>query len=143
MPLTRVSTGGENMIIIMGNIDIRPSTILLHTELARALLCSGPGHSALAQNPRPGPSGRDGPVTPRLASTSVPRWLSSRHSQKQELLASLTVSEKCASWGGSVEVAAVFLLLQWGPLAESHWGPRLLPNQPHGLDRNPSHSSGF
>ena len=112
MPLTRVSTGGENMIIIMGNVDIRPSTILLRTELARALLRSGPGHSALAQNPRPGPSGRDGPVTPRLASTSVPRWLSSRHSQKRELLAGLTVSEKCASWGGSMEVAAVFLLLQ-------------------------------
>lgn len=62
MPLIQVSTDGENMIIIMGNVDIRAWSICLSIEQAwtlqqREARAPGWGDSALAQNRLPDPLG--------------------------------------------------------------------------------------
>lgn len=98
MPLTRVSADGENIITVMGNVDIRAWTICLHTDGAgKALLHSGWGPLSPGLDPVSRPFLKGWILTPP-ASLSAPCRQSLRRTEKQGLLAGLPVAEKYASW---------------------------------------------
>lgn len=79
MPLIQVSTDGENMIIIMGNVDIRAGSICLGVEQA------GPCRGEKARLRTSVQALWEGWLGPLLARCPpiVASWLSSSYSQKR------------------------------------------------------------
>lgn len=127
----------------MGKIwsSLRETSILEWRPLSRH-------RAAHVQNPLPDPSGRDSPATPPRTCHSDHLGAEPQALTETEAVGRLEGFQKvCLSQVAAVDVPGrwptalcgrTLLLLQWGPLAESHWGPLI------GYRREGSHGlTGF